>query len=156
MFRNYIMSSSHAMCRADLVMLYLIIMSSHVTGHLAANNTELLLAFQTVFNFKDSLTTFSTPVLESAFHELEKMGIARNFSNLCTLNDFTLSHILMKAAYAEYIIGLQDPNDWSIIVADGETGQLLRKKSFSSTRFAIIESLLLITIIALGRQLWLK
>jgi hypothetical protein len=62
----------------------------------------------------------------------------------------------MKAAYAEYVIGLKDPNDWNIVVADAETGQLARKRSFSSTRFAIIESLLLISIIAIGRLLWIK
>jgi hypothetical protein len=150
------MRQDDTMCRLYYTALCLIAMVPVVVGHLTVNNTNLLSAFQTVFNFKDSLSTFSTPVLESAYHELEKMGLSRNFSNLCSLNDFTVSHVLMKAAYAEYIIGLQDPNDWSIIVADGETGQLIRKKSFSSTRFAIIESLLLITIIALGRQLWLK
>jgi len=120
------------------------------------SNENLFSAFKKVFNFQDEFGTSNTPVVQAALVELNKMGINSNFSNLCNLDGEELALVLMKAAYAEYVIGLQDPNDWNIVVADAETGQLSRKRSFSSTRFAIIESLLLISIIAIGRLLWIK
>jgi hypothetical protein len=64
--------------------------------------------------------------------------------------------VLMKAALGEYVLGLRDPNDWVVVVADAESGQLVRQRSFSATRFAVIESLLLISVTALVRMLWLQ
>jgi hypothetical protein len=120
------------------------------------NNESLAQAFKKTFNFKDEIKTLDTPIIQAALIELNKMGITNNFSNLCEFTDHELATILMKAAYAEYIIGLNDPSDWSIVVADAESGQLMKKRSFSSTRFAVIESLLLISIVALAHLLWNK
>ncbi len=122
----------------------------------ALSDKNLFTAYKSVFNFRDEFGTSNTPIIQAALIELNKMGIDSNFSSLCVLEEEKLALLLMKAAYAEYVIGLKDPNDWNIVVADAETGQLARKRSFSSTRFAIIESLLLISIIAIGRLLWIK
>jgi hypothetical protein len=113
-------------------------------------------AFSEVFQLKDQISDGTTPVLRQAVLELEKMGVDGNLTNVCELDSETLARILMKAALGEYILGLRDPNDWSVVVANAETGQLVRQRSFSATRFAVIESLLLISIVALGRVLWLK
>lgn len=119
-------------------------------------NTSLFSAFSTVFNLKDNIMDGETPVLRQALLELEKMGVDSKFNNLCVLSSDDVALLLMKAALAEYILGLRDPNDWSIVVANAESGQLVRQRSFSSTRFAVIESLLLISVVALGRVLWMK
>jgi hypothetical protein len=87
--------------------------------------------------------------------QLDKMGIDSSLSTVCTLSDDAVAQLLMKAALAEYIMGLQDANDWSIVVADAGTGQLTRQRSFSAVRFAVIESLLLIAVAALGRAVWM-
>jgi hypothetical protein len=119
-------------------------------------NRSIYSAFSEVFQLRDDIQDGSTPVLRQAVLELEKMGIELNFSNVCELDSDTLARILMKAALGEYILGLKDPNDWSVVIANAETGQLTRQRSFSATRFAVIESLLLVSIVALGRVLWLK
>ena len=113
-------------------------------------------AFAEVYQLRDSIQDGSTPVLRQALLELEKMGVDRNMTNLCELSPEVVSRILMKASLGEYILRLRDPNNWNIVVANAESGQLVRQRSFSATRFAVIESLLLISIVALGRVLWLK
>jgi len=120
----------------------------------AEYNQSLRTAFATVFNLRDTILDDETPVLRQAMLELEKMGV--NASNLCSLTEDQTTLLLMKAALAEYVLGLKDPNDWSVVVANAESGQLVRQRSFSSTRFAVVESLLLISVVALGRVLWLK
>ena len=120
------------------------------------SDREIYSAFSEVFQFRDEIQDNSTPVLRQAVLELEKMGINQNMTNVCELRDSVLARVLMKAALGEYILGLRDPNDWSLVIANAETGQLVRQRSFSATRFAVIESLLLISIVALGRVLWLK
>jgi len=130
--------------------------SQETNTSLPITNTSLFNAFSVVFNLKDQISDGSTPVLRQAALELEKMGIEPGFGNLCTLSSDEVALVLMKAALAEYMLGLRDPNDWSIVVANAESGQLVRQRSFSSTRFAVIESLLLISVVALGRVLWVK
>jgi hypothetical protein len=122
----------------------------------ALSNQSISHAFKNVFNFKDEIQTLDTPIIQAALMELNKMGISTSLSNLCELSETNLALILMKAAYAEYVIGLKDPSDWTIVVADAESGQLSKKRSFSTTRFAVIESLLLISIVALAHLLWKK
>ena len=93
---------------------------------------DLALAFSEVYQLKDNIQDGSTPVLGQALLELEKMGINRNMSNLCELDSGVVSRIFMKASLGEYISRLQDLNDWNIVVANAETGQLVRQRSFSS------------------------
>jgi len=112
-------------------------------------------AFSSVFQLKDSLSDADTPVLRNALMQLDKMGIDSSMSSVCSLSEDAVALLLMKAALAEFLLGLQDPNDWSIVVADAGTGQLTRQRSFSAVRFAVIESLLLIAVAALGRSLWM-
>lgn len=125
-------------------------------GSFALSNSSIYTAFSTVFNLRDQILDPTTPVLRQAMLELEKMGVDSSLQNLCDLSDQTIANVLMKAALAEYVLGLRDPNDWSIVVANAETGQLTRQRSFSAVRFAVIESLLLIAVMALGRALWLR
>lgn len=120
------------------------------------SDTALFSAFSSVFQLRDSIQDRNTTVLRAAFLELEKMGIDSNITNLAELPDGTAALVLMKAALGEYVLGLRDPNDWSVVVADAESGQLVRQRSFSATRFAVIESLLLISVTALVRMLWLQ
>ena len=124
-----------------------------------ASNIEpqsLFRAFSSVFQLKDTIEDGNTKVLRQAYLQLEKMGLSENLGNICSLDSDTLSLILMKAALGEFILGLRDPNDWNIVIANAETGRLERQRSFSATRFAVIESLLIICIVALGRVIWLK
>lgn len=135
---------------------YCLILLVLIQSTCALNDTYIFDAFTTVFQFKDQLTDLNTPILRSAYLEFEKMGIDASLNNLCDLSQDKVALILMKAALAEYVLGMKDPNDWNIVVANAETGQLTRKRSFSATRFAVIESLLLVSIIALGRLLWFQ
>jgi hypothetical protein len=123
---------------------------------LCLSDESLFSAFSSVFQLRDGIQDRNTTVLRSALLELEKMGIDSNITNLSELPDQTTALVLMKAALGEYILGLRDPNDWTVVVADAESGQLVRQRSFSATRFAIIESLLLIAVTALVRVLWLQ
>lgn len=113
-------------------------------------------AFSSVFQLRDAIQDRNTTVLRAAFLELEKMGIDSNMTNLADLPDGVAALVLMKAALGEYVLGLRDPDDWVVVVADAESGQLVRQRSFSATRFAVIESLLLVAVTALVRILWLQ
>jgi len=134
--------------------LLLLVLVIRVVG--AISNASIYTAFSSVFNLRDEIRDSETPVLRQALLELEKMGVNASLSNVCSLSEDTTSLLLMKAALAEYVLGLRDPNDWAVVVADAETGQLVRQRSFSATRFAVIESLLIISVVALGRVLWLQ
>jgi hypothetical protein len=122
----------------------------------ATDKAELYTAFATVFNVKDNIELNNDIILQKAMLELAKMGVSENITELCTMETKYLYNILMKAALGEYIFSLQDPNDWILTIDNVQTGQLIRKRSFSATRFAILETLLIITIVALGRVLWIK
>jgi len=117
------------------------------------SNVTLIRAFTQTFKVKDTITDASTPVMNRIFHELDKLGIDSSMESLCTLSDERVALILMKAVLAEYELGLQEDNDWNV-VADLETGQLTRTKIYSSTRFAIIESLLVASIATIVYVLW--
>ena len=122
----------------------------------ALNGTALVSAFTQVFQVKDAIEGVDSPALESAVAELRKMGVDPGIEGLCSLDEGKVALVLMKAALAEYVIGLQDDDDWSIVVADLSTGRLGRRRSFSAVRFAVIETLLLMAVVALGRAVWLR
>ena len=121
----------------------------------ALSNSSLVAAFSSVFQLKDSISDADTPVLRHALMQLDKMGIDPSLKSLCELPEQKVANLLMNAALAEYITGLKDPNDWTIIVGDPSTGQLTRQRSFSSVRFATMEALLLVAVAALGRVVWM-
>jgi len=122
----------------------------------ATDKNVLYQAFSNVFGVKDQIESDNDVVLQRAMLELSKMGVTENLTNLCSLESYNLYNILMKAAMGEYIFSLKDSNDWVITLDNVETGQLVRKRSFSATRFAILETLLVVSIVALGRVLWIK
>lgn len=120
------------------------------------NKNALYKAFTNVFQINDEIQMNNDVVLKMAILELQKLGMDDTLQNMCSLKDEVKFEILMKAALGEYLFSLKDPNDWSIIVIDVENGQFTRKRSFSNTRFAVLETLLIISVLALGRLLWLK
>ena len=122
----------------------------------ALNDTALTAAFCQVFQVQDAIEGADSPALAAATAELRKMGVDPAAPDLCLLDERRLALLLMKAALAEYVMGLQDDGDWSVVVADLSTGQLGRRRSFSAVRFAVIETLLLMAIVALGRAVWLR
>jgi hypothetical protein len=121
----------------------------------AVSNSSLVAAFASVFGLQDDMSATNNPVLLKALMHLDKMGINSSLTSVCSLPDDVVANLLMKAALAEYVTGLKDPNDWQVVVADASTGQLTRQRSFSATRFAVMESLLLVAVAALGRVVWI-
>ena len=104
------------------------------------------------FDSEQSLPNAPTLHTHTALQELDKMGV--NHSALaCNISDDLMALVLMKASLAEFMLGLQDGKDWSIVMAD-DNGHLVRERSFSSVRFAVVECLLLVAVVALGWSIW--
>jgi len=115
---------------------------------LALSNTTLITAFTDVFNVHDFVA--DTTILKTAMRELDKMGVGS--SGLSDLSEDKVALILMKASLAEFLIGLQDDKDWSVVMRG--SGHLVRERPFSAVRLAVIECLLLIAVVALGWSVW--
>ena len=141
----------------------------------------LMLAFSEVFGVRDVVLDAGSPLMECALRQLDQMGIPRGVvldpaaidsasaaahrnasyayaelmrRGLGSQGDRVLAGLLMRAALGNIVLGLRDPSDWSLVMLDPTTGDLVRRRSFSSTRLAVIETLLLICIVALGRMVW--
>ena len=119
-----------------------------ITTTYALSNSSLIAAFTDVFNVHDIIA--DTTILNTALRELEKMGVGAN--GLQDLTEDQVALILMKASLAEFLIGLQDDKDWSVVMMG--TGHLVRERSFSAVRFAVFECLLVISVVALGWSVW--
>lgn len=113
------------------------------------NSTFLIAAFTEVFSVRDIVA--DTTILGAALRELDKMGV-NIAAGWCNLPEEQVALILMKACLAEFLIGLQDDKDWKIVMLD--SGHLTRERSFSAMRFAVMECLLLIAVVALGWSVW--
>ena len=126
----------------------------------ALDETELLRAFSEVFDVKDYVADSRSAVVQRALRQLDHLGVPRDVSTSSSSNssltEAVLADVLMRAALGNLLLGMKDADDWSVVVADTSTGHLVRRRSFSASRFAVIESLLLIAIVALGRSVWLK
>ena len=133
----------------------------------AVSEAALLKAFADVFGVHDVVSDARAPILGQALRQLDQLGVPRGMlvltgSNV-TLNgtafggigEDVLAGVLMRAALGNLLLGMRDPSDWTVVVADVSTGELVRRRSFSSVRLAVIESLLLIAIVALGRAVWI-
>jgi hypothetical protein len=123
-----------------------------LTSSACVSDESLFEAFSSVFKFNDAITSSRAGVMNEVFLQLEKLGVNRSLS-ICDLTDNQASLILMKAALAEYIVGLQEPGEWNIVVVDASTGKLKRERSFDAVRFNVLEGLLVISIAALGKAL---
>ena len=119
-----------------------------ITQTSALSNSSLIAAFTEVFNVHDLIA--DATILNTALRELEKMGVSAN--GLRDLPEDQAALILMKASLAEFLIGLQDDKDWSVVMMG--TGHLVRERSFSAVRFAVFECLLVISVVALGWSVW--
>ena len=119
------------------------------------DNSTLLTAFAEVFDVHDMLLDPDTAVMRRAVQQLGELGVPSDM-DLCNLDERVKARVLMRAALGNLQLGMRDDTDWSVIVADVSTGQLIRVRSFSAVRFAVIESLLLVAIVALGRAIWIK
>ena len=128
----------------------LFIMLVHCT---ALTNTSLIKAYSEVFGVKDIIENPDT--MGHALAQLRKLGV-EDLNDVCKLDEDTLATLVMHAALGSLTLNLKDPSDWSITVADLNTGTLVRKRSFTSTRYAIMESLLLVAVVALGRAVLVK
>lgn len=123
---------------------------------LAISNRTLVEAFGQVFLVRDEILVPNSRVMEKVVGELQILGVDAAASGLCNLEDTKAAKILMLAALGNFQLGLRDDSDWTIVVADTSSGRLVRQRSFSSVRFAVLEGMLLISIVALGRAIWLK
>ena len=118
----------------------------------------LLRAFEEVFQTRDILLANSRAVVvEEAFRQLDQLGVPRNYTSAgWERDDALMARVLMRAAMGNLMLGLaREPEDWSLVVADVSAGKLVRRRSFSAVRFAVVQSLLLVAILALGRSIWL-
>jgi len=115
----------------------------------ALDNTTLIKAYGEVFGVRDIIENPST--MNHALNQLRKLGV-EDVGRLCSLDDDTLARLVMHAALGNLILGLKDPYD--TVKADLNTGRLVRKRAFTSTKYAILESLLLIAVVALGMAVW--
>jgi len=118
-----------------------------------ASNVTLIAAFINVFGVHDIVA--ETTVMSVAMRELDKMGVSSAWATdrLCGLPEEQSALILIKACLAEFLIGLQDDNDWSVVMLD--SGHLSRVRSFSAVRFAVLECLLIVAVVALGWSVWI-
>lgn len=123
---------------------------SHCT---ALTNTSLIKAYSEVFGVRDIIENPDT--MGHALAQLSKLGVG-DLSDVCKLDEATVATLVMHAALGSLTLNLKDPSDWSVVVADLNTGMLVRKRSFTSTRYAIMESLLLVAVVALGRAVLVK
>lgn len=137
----------------------------------------LMLAFSEVFGVRDVVLDAGSPLMECALRQLDQLGVPRGIvamsagggadmanassaygelmrRGLGSQAEAVLAGMLMRAALGNIVLGLKDPSDWSLVMLDPATGDLVRRRSFSSTRLAVIETLLLICIVALGRMVW--
>lgn len=112
------------------------------------SNTTLIAAFANVFNLHDIVA--DTTILTAATRELDKMGVG--MYGLCGLPEEQIALILMKACLAEFMIGLQDDKDWSVVMRG--SGYLTRERSFSAMRLAVLECLIIVAVVALGWSVW--
>jgi hypothetical protein len=120
------------------------------------SDDALIAAFSDAFEVRDRLSDARVEVVQAAVRQLDHLGVRRDTATLANLSEPVLARILMRAAIGNLALGMRDPADWSFLAADVASGKLVRRRSFSAVRVAVIESLLLISIVALGRAVWLK
>lgn len=135
---------------------WLVCFSFMSTVGATVSNTALVNAFSDVFEVRDVIADTRAPVVEAALRQLDQLGVPRDLATLGNLSDEVVGRVLMRAALGNLVLGMRDEGDWSIIAADVGSGKLVRRRSFSSARFAVVESLLLVAILALGRAVWIK
>ena len=137
----------------------------NTTLTLCLTSEELIAAFSDVFAAQDLIIDARSPVIMTALRQLDQLGVrfpigvdpscAVPITLQSGMAPSSVAGVLMRAALGNLLLGLRDPSDWSIVVADPMSGRLTRSRSFSSVRFAVLEGLLVLTILALGRALWL-
>lgn len=130
------------MRRAMLVLLFLPLC-------VTISNETLIQAFIEVFEIKDKIIEFSVEPLDLAIMQLQKQGVYVN--SICNLSEYKQALVLMQNARAITEIELQDKQDWQMSVY--EHG-FHRQRSYKFVRFAVVECLLIVTIVALAYTLW--
>ena len=120
-------------------------------GTNAFSNTSLINAFIQVFDVQDEILSVNVDIMQLAMMQLQKSNIL--VDSLCELPEDTQALILMQNARANAVFQLQDQQDWHLMI--NENG-FYRERSYQSIRFAVIETLLLITVMALAYSIWAK
>lgn len=82
---------------------------------------------------------------------LRKQGIDASSGSLCNMTDDQQANILMQNARANIEIHLREASDWQVSVTDDG---FKRQRSYEYVRFAVLECLLLVTVVALAYFLW--
>lgn len=76
------------------------------------SDESLFNAFSNVFQLRDRIGDRNATVLQSAYLELEKMGVRPDLTTLADLPDDLVALVLMKAALAEYVLVIPTTGTW--------------------------------------------
>lgn len=113
------------------------------------SNETLIQAFIEVFDIKDKISEIRVEPLQLAIMQLQKHGVY--VDDVCNLTEDKQALILMQNARAVIEIELQDKQDWQLSIY--EHG-FHRQRSYKFVRFAVVECLLIVTIVALAYLIW--
>lgn len=118
----------------------------------AISNETLIEAFINVFEFQDMIATVSVEPIQMALTLLRANSVA-DIDHVCNMSEAQQALMLMQNARAAAEQQLRDQRDWRIYVH--EHG-FRRERSYNSVRFAVVETLLLVTVVGLGYLIWAK
>lgn len=124
-----------------------------VTGML--NRTLLYNSFVRTFPIRDSsiIMTDNSALVQSAVREIHKLGVPDNITLFRSQSDEFLIDIMMLAALGNMANATkEDIHAIAIIVADPATGRLERLDSITHNRILILEVMIFVLVIALGRS----
>ena len=123
----------------------------YVAAAAAVSNESLISAFIDVFELQDTILTIEVEPLQVALQQLRKNGIP--LDNVCNMSEPLQARILMQNAKAITEFELMDKQDWRITMGKHH---FKRQRSYSLVRFAVVECLLLVTVVALAFMIWVK
>lgn len=126
-------------------------MFSLLTAVAAISNESLIAAFIDVFELQDTILTIEVEPLQVALQQLRKNGVL--IDNVCNMSESQQARILMQNAKAITEFELMDKQDWHITMGKHH---FRRQRSYSLVRFAVVECLLLVTVVALAFMIWVK
>lgn len=133
-------------------LLFVLLLPQTVTSHTIYNisDSDLLQAFNAVFDPKNTITSTLVPQMQLIFMQLHKQGIEQPIS-LCHLPPSQQALILLQNAKFLIEDDLREKNDWQIIYTEN---RFQRTRSFAFVRFAMVECLLLISVTGLSYLIW--
>ena len=100
---------------------------------------------------EDSIADIGAEPIQLALMQLRKHGL--DTSNLCNLTETQQAVIYMQNAKAIIEEELRDKQEWHLTVGKHH---FHRDRAYSNVRFAVVECLLLVTVVALAFLIWTK